>query len=326
MAGSRSGMMPVLAAGVCGQDHSRIGAATRMTRHIGAHTIDTGGIHMAARRAGGAGMTALQIFTAIPKYYGDKSSIRPERVERFRAALAEVGIGPEQVLVHAAYVLNTATGEDEKWSRAAAGLRKELERSTALGVGGVCFHPGAATDGDRSAAVHRVARAITQALEAVDGATRLLVENTAGAGMTIGRTPEEVGEILAAVPPALRPRTGYGLDTCHLYAAGHDITASPAALGDILDAFESAAGEPPAFFHLNDSEGTLGSNRDRHALIGEGRIGREPFGWLLGDRRSGSVPLILETPQARPDVAEDDPSPDPWDVRMAVLLRELAGG
>lgn len=319
-------MMPVRTAGVCGQDHPCIGAATRMTRHIGAHTIDTGGIHMAARRAGGAGMTALQIFTAIPKYYGDKSSIRPERVERFRAALAEVGIGPAQVLVHAAYVLNTATGEEEKWSRAAAGLRKELERSTALGVGGVCFHPGAATDGDRSAAVHRVARAITQALEAVDGATRLLVENTAGAGMTIGRTPEEVGEILAAVPPALRPRTGYGLDTCHLYAAGHDITASPTALGDILDAFEDAAGETPAFFHLNDSEGTLGSNKDRHALIGEGRIGREPFGWLLGDRRSGGVPLILETPQARPDVAEDDPAPDPWDVRMAALLRELAGG
>lgn len=296
-----------------------------MTRHLGAHTIDTGGIDMAARRAAGAGMTALQIFTAIPKYYGDKSGIRPERVERFRTALAEVGISPEQVLVHAAYVLNTATGEEEKWSRAAAGLRKELERSTALGVGGVCFHPGAATDGDRSAAVHRVARAITQALDAVDGPTRLLVENTAGAGLTIGRTQEEVGEILAAVPPGLRPRTGYGLDTCHLYAAGHDLTVSAAALGDILDAFERATGEPPAFFHLNDSEGALGSNKDRHALIGEGRIGRAAFGWLLRDRRSERVPLILETPQARPEVAEDDPSPDPWDVRMAELLRELAG-
>lgn len=295
-----------------------------MTRYIGAHTIDKGGIDMAARRAGAAGMSALQLFTAIPKYYGDKSSIRPERVERFRGALAAAGIEPARVLVHAAYVLNTATGDEEKWGRAAAGLRKELERSTTLGAGAVCFHPGAATDGDREAAVGRVARAITQALDAVPGATRLLLENTAGAGMTIGRTPDEIGAILQGVPRPLRARTGFGLDTCHLFSAGHDISASPAALGRVLDEFEAAAGEPPSFFHLNDSEGALGSNRDRHMLIGEGKIGREPFGWLLRDRRSAGVPLILETPQENPDVAPDDPSPDPWDVRMMALLRELA--
>ena len=132
-------------------------------RLIGAHTVDNGGIHMAARRAGAAGMRALQIFTAIPKYYGDKSSIRPERVTRFREALARVGILPEHVVVHAAYVLNTATTDEEKWGRASAGLRKELERSTALGVGAVCFHPGAATGGDRAEAIARVARAITGA-------------------------------------------------------------------------------------------------------------------------------------------------------------------
>jgi deoxyribonuclease-4 len=295
-----------------------------MTRYIGAHTIDKGGIDMAARRAGAAGMSAMQLFTAIPKYYGDKSSIRPERVERFRGALAAAGIEPARVLVHAAYVLNTATADEEKWGRAAAGLRKELERSTTLGAGAVCFHPGAATDGDREAAVGRVARAITQALDAVPGATRLLLENTAGAGMTIGRTPDEIGAILQGVPRPLRARTGFGLDTCHLFSAGHDISASPAALGRVLDEFEAAAGEPPSFFHLNDSEGVLGSNRDRHMLIGEGKIGREPFGWLLRDRRSAGVPLILETPQENPDVAPDDPSPDPWDVRMMALLRELA--
>jgi deoxyribonuclease-4 len=269
-------------------------------------------------------MSAMQLFTAIPKYYGDKSSIRPERVERFRGALAAAGIEPARVLVHAAYVLNTATADEEKWGRAAAGLRKELERSTTLGAGAVCFHPGAATDGDREAAVGRVARAITQALDAVPGATRLLLENTAGAGMTIGRTPDEIGAILQGVPRPLRTRTGFGLDTCHLFSAGHDISASPAALGRVLDEFEAAAGEPPSFFHLNDSEGALGSNRDRHMLIGEGKIGREPFGWLLRDRRSAGVPLILETPQENPDVAPDDPSPDPWDVRMMALLRELA--
>ena len=295
-----------------------------MTRYIGAHTIDTGGIDMAARRAAGAGATALQIFTAIPKYYGDKSSIRSERVARFRSALAETGIDPARVIAHGAYVLNTATSDEEKWGRAAAGLAKELERSTALGIGGVCFHPGAATDGDRVGAPGRVARAITQALAAVPGTLRVLVENTAGAGATIGRTPAEVGAILAAVPARLRARTGYGLDTCHLFAAGHDISASADALARILDEFEAATGEPPAFFHLNDSEGGLGSNKDRHVLIGEGKIGRAPFGWLLRDRRSVGVPLILETPEQHPEVAEDDPSPDPWDARMVALLKELA--
>ena len=292
-------------------------------RYIGAHTIDTGGIDMAVRRSALAGGTALQLFTAIPKYYGDKSSIRPERVQRFRSALAESGIEPANVVVHAAYVLNTATSDPEKWGRAAAGLRKELERSTALGAGCVCFHPGAATDGDRLAAVQRVATAMTQALAAVPGTTRLLVENTAGAGTTIGRTPDEVGAILTCIPDELRSRAGYGLDTCHLYSAGHDITASPAALHEVLDAFEAAAGEPPAFFHLNDSEGGLGSNKDRHMLIGDGRIGVTPFEWLLHDRRSANVPLILETPQAQPEVEADDPTPDPWDVRMIVLVREL---
>ncbi|HEU5042173.1 MAG TPA: deoxyribonuclease IV [Gemmatimonadales bacterium] len=294
-----------------------------MNRLIGAHTVDNGGIHMAALRAGRSGMSALQLFTAIPKYYGDKTSIRPERVTRFRAALEETGIAPAHVVAHAAYVLNTASAEEEKWLRAAAGLAKELERSSALGIGAVCFHPGAATGGDREAAVMRVALAITGALEAVPGKTKVLVENTAGAGLTVGKTPEEVGAILAAVPGALRSRTGYGLDTCHLYSAGHDITDSAAALGGILDAFEEAAGEPPSFFHLNDSEGSLGSNKDRHQLIGEGRIGSEPFRWLLNDRRSRGVPLILETPQQNYEIAEDDPSPDPYDVRMVELLRSF---
>ena len=295
-----------------------------MQHLIGAHTVDNGGIHMAALRAGRSGMRALQIFTAIPKYYGDKTSIRPERVQRFREALGRAGIEPANVLVHAAYVLNTATADEEKWGRAAAGLRKELERCTALGVGGFCFHPGAATGGDREAALKRVSLAISGALQAIPGETRVLVENTAGAGLTVGKTPAEVGAMLAGVPEALRRRTGYGLDTCHLFSAGHDIRASEKGLTRVLDEFEAAAGSAPAFFHLNDSEGPLGSNRDRHMLIGDGSIGVEPFRWLLRDRRSAGVPLILETPQQNYDIGEDDDSPDPYDVRMMELLRSLA--
>jgi deoxyribonuclease-4 len=295
-----------------------------MTAHfLGAHTIDTGGIAQAARRAGAAQMTALQIFTAIPKFYGDRAGIKPERVKAFHSALEHAGIRKEHVVSHGAYVLNTASHEEERWIRASAGLAKELERSTALGIGAVCYHPGAAKDGDRAAAVERVARAITAALKAVPPGTRLLVENTAGAGATIGRTPEEIAGILAGVPKALRARTGYGLDTCHLFAAGLDIASSTFSLTEVLDAFTNETGEPPAFFHLNDSVGALGSNLDRHALIGEGQIGVEPFRWLLADDRTQGVPLILETPQSNPDIAEDDLSPDPLDVRMMQLLRSL---
>lgn len=295
-----------------------------MTYFFGAHTIDNGGIDMAARRAGAAGMTALQIFTTIPKYYGDRSSIKPERVQRFRAALAEVRIDPARVMAHAAYVLNTATAEEDKYSRACAGLAKELERSTAIGLGQICFHPGAALDDNRDAAAERVAHAIQHALTQVPAsATRVLVENTAGAGRTFAKTPAEVGAILRNVPASLRARTGYGLDTCHLFASGYDLR-EPDAVARVLDEFEDATGEPPGFFHLNDSEGDLGSNRDRHVLLGEGKIGIEPFRRLIEDRRARGIPLILETPQANSEIGEDDASPDVHDVRMMTLLKGFA--
>ena len=291
--------------------------------YLGAHTIDNGGIHMAALRAANAGARALQIFSAIPKFYNEKVSVRPERAERFRETLASTRIAPEHVVVHAAYVLNVATPDETKYARASAGLAKELERSTTLGAGAVCFHPGAATDGDRDAAATRIAAAIVNALETVKSDTRLLVENTAGAGNTMARTAEEVGLILSHVPKRLRARTGYGLDTCHLFASGYDLRESRAVLTSVLDDFEQHTGERPGFLHLNDSEGALGSNRDRHMLIGDGMIGAEAFGWLLHDPRAKDIPLILETPQLDYEIAEDDPAPDPYDVQMLELLGRL---
>ena len=291
-----------------------------MPRYLGAHTIDNGGIHMAVRRAANAGMTAMQLFTAIPRFYNDKGNIKPERVERFRKALAGTKIMPKNVVVHAAYVLSVATPEDDKWARASAGLTKELERSSALGAGAVCFHPGSAGASERSASAKRIAKAIVTALSAVESETRLLIENTAGAGKTMGRTAQEIGEILSDIPASLRSRTGYGLDTCHLYSSGYDVSESSEILSAILDEFEEKAGEKPSFFHLNDSAGELGSNRDRHVLIGEGLIGVEPFRWLMKDSRTNNVPLILETPQKNYDIADDDDSPDPYDVRMMRLL------
>jgi len=268
-------------------------------------------------------MTAVQVFTAVPKYYNDKMSVRPERAERFRKEVAASGIDPKMILVHAPYVLSVATPDDEKWARASGGLTKELERSSDLGCGAVCFHPGSAGDDTPANAAKRIARAITAALRAVKSDTRLLVENTAGAGRTMGRTAAEVGEILSHVPKTLRARTGYGLDTCHLFSSGYDIRKSRAAFTGILDEFEEAAGEAPSFFHLNDSAGELGSNRDRHVLIGEGALGTDPFKWLLTDARSEGIPLVLEPPQQNYEVADDDDSPDPYDLRMMKLLSSL---
>jgi deoxyribonuclease-4 len=296
------------------------------TRYLGVHPSDAGGIVQAVQRAGNAGARAMQLFTAPPTYYNEKVTIKPDRAAKFRAALDTAGILPRHVIVHGAYVLNTASPEELKATRAASGLAKELERSTALGVGGFCFHPGSAGDGDPDAACDQVGDAIRRALETVPetaSGTRVLIENTAGAGKTMGRSAAEIARMLSRIPHALRHRTGYGLDTCHLFASGHDIAGSAAAQRAVLESFVTAIGERPAFLHLNDSQHPFGSNKDRHALIGEGMIGVECFRWLLADPFSEGIPLVLETPSELAEVADDDVSPDPADVRMLRLLESL---
>jgi endonuclease IV len=140
----------------------------------------------------------------------------------------------------------------------------------------------------------------------------------------MGKTAQEIHDILVNVPKPLRARTGYGLDTCHLFSSGYDLTASREKFTAILDEFEQTIGEPPSFFHLNDSAGELGSNKDRHVLIGEGLIGKQPFEWLMKDRRSEGIPLILETPQQNYEIGDEDDSPDPSDVKMMKLLESWA--
>ncbi len=295
-------------------------------RLLGVHPPDAGGIPMAIRRAVDAGARTLQIFTAPPTYYNEKIGFKPPKVLTVHKVLAEVGLTPRALFVHAAYVLNTASPEEEKATRARSGLAKEYERTSALGAYGCCFHPGSAGDSAPEDAAVRVGVAIRHALETVPenaSGTRVLIENTAGAGKTMGRTPEEIARMLAQVPAALRHRTGYGLDTCHLFAAGHAIHESAEGQRAVLDRFESVIGEPPAFFHLNDSQHPFGSNKDRHALIGAGAIGEAPFRWLLADARTYAVPLILETPSEREETADDDASADPADARMIALLESF---
>jgi deoxyribonuclease-4 len=300
-----------------------------LVRILGVHPADEGGLPMAVRRAAAAGARALQVFTAPPTYYNEKVGLKADKAAKVHEALAAAGIERRHLIVHAAYVLNTASPEEPKALRARGGLAKELERTTALGAGGFCFHPGSAGDGDPEAAAVRVGLTIRHALETVpesESGTRVLIENTAGAGRTMGRSAEEIALMLAQVPSALRHRTGYGLDTCHLFAAGHDIRSSVESQYAVLDHFERTIGERPSFFHLNDSQHPFGSNKDRHALIGEGAIGAEPFRWLLRDPISEGIPLILETPSERESVVEDDPSADPADARMIVLLSGFLAG
>lgn len=282
---------------------------------------------MAIRRAAAAGAQAVQVFTAPPTYYNDKVSYKPPKVKTAHNVLADVGLVPRALFVHAAYVLNTASPEEEKAQRAKSGLAKEYERTSALGAYGCCFHPGSAGESAPGDAAVRVGKAIVHAIESVPetaAGTRVLIENTAGAGRTMGRTAEEIALMLAQVPKELRHRTGYGLDTCHLFAAGHPIHESAERLRAVLDEFERVIGEPPAFFHLNDSQHPFGSNKDRHALLGEGLIGAEAFRWLIADPRTRGVPCILETPSERKETAEDDASADPADARMVALLKEFA--
>jgi deoxyribonuclease-4 len=294
---------------------------------IGVHPADEGGMPMAIRRAAAAGAQAVQVFTAPPTYYNEKVSYKPPKVKTAHNVLADVGLAPRALFVHAAYVLNTASAEEEKAQRAKSGLAKEYERTSALGAYGCCFHPGSAGESAPEDAAVRVGKAILHAIESVPetaAATRVLIENTAGAGRTMGRTPEEIALMLAQVPKELRHRTGYGLDTCHLFAAGHPIHESAERLRAVLDEFERVIGEPPAFFHLNDSQHPFGSNKDRHALLGEGMIGAEAFRWLIADPRTRGVPCILETPSERKETAEDDASADPADARMVAMLKEFA--
>jgi len=302
-----------------------------MTAHrlLGVHPVENGGIPSAVRRAAAAGARAVQVFTAPPTYYNEKVGLKPPKLAKIHEALAAVGMAPRDVMVHAAYVLNTASPEEEKALRARGGLAKEFERTTALGAWGCCFHPGSAGASDPQLAAVQVGNAIRHALETVPesaSGSRVLIENTAGVGRTMGRSAEEIALMLAQIPSEMRHRTGYGLDTCHLFAAGHDIHTTPDSQRGVLDHFERTIGERPAFFHLNDSQHPFGSNKDRHALLGAGSIGEMPFRWLLADPRTEGIPLILETPAERASVEDDDVSADPADARMIALLEGFQAG
>ena len=267
---------------------------------IGAHVSSAGGIDKAIDRAVEIGADSVQVFTQSPRAWRPTNH-DPASFERFREKRAEAGIGG--VLCHAVYLTNLASPDPVTYERSVATLQNTAEVASAIG-GDVVFHVGSHLGSGLEAGLEHVVPALEQALELCTGETWLLMENSAGAGGTIGRSVEELATIFERA--GRHPRLGVCLDSCHLFVSGVDVT-DPAALDVCLDELDSAIGlDRLRALHVNDAAAPLGSNRDRHANILEGELG-EKLGVFLSNRRFEALPAVLETagPDNRgPDAAE----------------------
>jgi deoxyribonuclease-4 len=266
---------------------------------LGAHISTAGGVANAPPRADEIGATAMQIFTKQPNRW-QEVVISAADAAAFRAALAKSGV--RFTNAHDSYLINLASPDTALREKSIESFRGELRRCHMLGLDALVSHPGNFID-DRAAGIARNADGIVQALEQEPGATRLLMELTAGQGTVIGSTFEEMAQLLGAIPAKLRERVGVCLDTAHVFAAGYDLVKDYdgvwARFGDVIG-FETLG-----LIHLNDSKAPLGSRKDRHELIGSGEIGRAPFGKIMRDARLASVPKVLETPKGDDLVSND---------------------
>jgi len=267
---------------------------------IGAHLSPAGGVDKAVDRAVAIGAESVQFFTQNPRAWRHTNH-DPASFERFREKYAEAGLGG--ALCHAVYLCNMAATDPVTYERSVATLVNTTEVARAIGAH-VVFHVGSHLGTGLDAGLERVLPALELALQLCTDETWLLMENSAGAGGTIGRSIEE----LATIHDRLgRPeRLGVCLDSCHLYVSGVDVT-DPATLDDCLDELDASIGlDKLRALHVNDSAGPFGSNRDRHANILEGEFG-EKLGVFLANPRLQGLPAVLETagPDGRgPDAAE----------------------
>jgi deoxyribonuclease-4 len=277
---------------------------------LGAHMSIAGGLHLALERGHALGCCAVQIFVknqrqwAAPPLAGDE-------VRAFRAVRRATGI--PWAFAHASYLINLATPVPAAWARAVDAFTDELERAEALGLGCVAIHPGSHLGAGVEAGLGRVAAAVGETLRRTRGyRVRIALENTAGAGGTIGRTFEELGALLDRIGRS--PRVGVCLDTCHLFVAGYDLRTAAGYRTALAECARLVGVERVLAFHLNDAKARLGSGLDRHENIGRGNLGLTPFRLLLNDRRFRAVPKVLETPK--------DPEPAA-DLRNLAVLRRL---
>ncbi len=257
---------------------------------LGAHVSSSGGIHTVIDRIEALGGEAVQLFTQSPRTWRPTNH-DPANFERFKQRRAEAGIGG--VVCHALYLINLASPNDDFYSKSVAALRNTVDVACAIEADAVVFHVGSHQGAGFDVGLERVVPALAEALERCSETTWLCMENTAGAGETIGRSIDELGAIFHRLDG--HPRLGVCLDSCHLYASGYDVTDRE-ELDRVLEELDEAIGlDRLRALHVNDSKAPAGSNRDRHENIGDGLMGQE-LGVFLSHPRLQGLPALLEVP------------------------------
>jgi len=256
---------------------------------LGAHEGIAGGVSTAFARAEEDGADCLQIFTRNARGWAAKP-LEDEEVARFRAEAKRTG---KPVAAHSSYLINAAAPDREIRRKSWAALADELQRCELLGIPALIFHPG--SNPDEAEGLKLVADAMAAAIDATPGKVKLLTETTAGQGASLGHRFEQLAAIRDAIPTAQRRRAAVCVDTCHLFAAGYDLTTEEgyAATFEALD--ETVGLGQVLAFHLNDSKKGLGCRVDRHEHIGDGAMGLAPFRRLVNDARFAATPGYLET-------------------------------
>ena len=267
---------------------------------IGAHVSTAGGLQTAVERGAERDCSAIQVFNQSPRMWRP-TAYDQEDFDAFREAVKGTGI--EAVLIHAVYLLNCASEDREMRQKSLTSLIQSLRVGAGIKAVGVVLHPGSAKQGDVPKAIARAGKVIAEALKETEGCD-LHLENTAGAGGTLGRSFEELASLLDAAGGD--KRLGICLDSCHLYASGYDIKRRP-GLTETIDRYEKLVGKRRLrSLHLNDSMVTLGSNRDRHAILGEGELGPAGCATFLSEPRFAKLPCVLETGREKGAVTAED--------------------
>jgi deoxyribonuclease-4 len=266
----------------------------RVSRPVGSHTRTSGGLAKAALPyADAAGSEALQVYVSNSRGWalppGD-----PKQDTLFRDGCGERGL---PAYIHASLLVNLGSPTELTVERSVQTLEHALRRGAAIGATAVVYHAGSSVDEDvEDKALHRLREALLPLLDtaAAQGLPRILVEPSAGGGRSLASKVQDLGPYLAAVEH--HPWLGVCFDTCHAWAAGHDL-ARPGGMTETLDALVATVGaERLQLIHANDSKDECGSTRDRHETIGAGRIGTAPFAELLAHPATAGVPVIVETP------------------------------
>ena len=256
---------------------------------IGGHVSTSGGLVKAWERGAEMGCDAIQIFNQSPRMWRP-TQYKHEDLAAFREKMDG---GPiRSVVIHAVYLINAASKDPEIRAKSLASLTQALQVGDAIGADGVVFHPGSAVGEPHAEALERVGEAIREVLAESDSCP-LLLEDTAGAGGTLGRDFGELARLIEL--GGGHERLGVCLDSCHMLASGYDITTADKLAAVVDDCLEQVGAERLRCLHVNDSSTPLGSNRDRHAKLPEGELGTRGLSAFLSEPRFDDLPALLET-------------------------------